>query len=111
MGSLPIYYVFFGFGICGALITFYLYYLLLKNALKIIKFLKLNKLFLTKNSIGVICSLYIIIWTLSRLTYSAYAIGTDFRGGSIASLGIIVGIGYALNFKMTYGFEYLQTEK
>ena len=109
-GEVPIYYVFFGFGLVGALIICYLYYLLLKNALIIMKSLKRNTHVLLKNPIDLIFSLYILVWTIYKFTIGAYAIGTDFRGGSIANVGIIVGVGYALIFKMSHGF-YIKNTK
>jgi len=95
-GEVPIYYLFFGFGLIGALFILPLYIVMGKLFLKLLKFLKRNFNYHLTDPYLIIFSIYVLLMIASKFTISFWRLGSDFRGSQFSSTAILLGIGFAL---------------
>jgi hypothetical protein len=103
--EVPIYYVFFGFGIVGAILMLPLYFMMVKLFFKLIKLLKLTLYNYLQEPITILFSIYILLTIASIFTISLYKLGSDFRGFDMNYTGVFMGVGIALYRKLEINFR------
>lgn len=97
--EVPIYYLFFGFGLIGALFILPLYLIMAKLFMKLIKLLKHNLNYHLTNPYIIIFSIYVLLIIASKFTYKLFNLGSDFNGSRFSSTAVLLGIGFALTKK------------
>jgi hypothetical protein len=99
-GEVPIYFLFFGFGVVGAILMLPLYIMLLRLFINLIKLLKLTLINYISDPITLLFSIYVLSIVAGKFTYRLYTYSMDFTGGYLCFTGIFVGLGFALYRKI-----------
>jgi len=95
-GEVPIYSMFFNFGLIGAVLILSLYYQMGRLIFKITKFLKRNISKYQEKPLILIISIYVILEILSKLTFKIMFISGDFGKYGFPSSAVMLGIGFGL---------------
>ena len=95
--EVPIYNMFFNFGLIGTLLMLALYYRTGLLFLKITRFLKKNIWNCYAEPLIFVLSIYVITSILLRFTFNAVLIGGDFGANGFPHFAVILGIGFALS--------------
>jgi len=98
-GEVPIYSMFFNFGLIGAVLMLALYYQMGRLLLKITKFLKRNISKYYEDPLTLIISIYVILTILSKFTFRIMFLGSDFGNHGFPTFAVILGIGFGLYYK------------
>ena len=106
--EVPIYYLFFGYGLIGAIIIFPLYFFMAKLFFRMSKLIKQNLFTWMENPLTLLFSIYVLLFIVSRFTFSLYNLGSDFSG-SLSYL--FLGIGFALYFKFRENDKEINTKE
>jgi hypothetical protein len=96
-GEVPIYYIFFGYGLTGFFIMIFLYSFLIRLFQRLFSLTKNNINILTERPYEVLFIFYILYWISEKFTFSFWGLGTDFNS---PESGIFIGIGFALLQKL-----------
>ena len=95
--EVPIYNIFFSFGLAGFIIMLFLYSYLIKLFLRLYSLLKKNINILIAYPYDLLFSIFILYMIADKFTFSLYTLGTDF---TTPYYGIFIGIGFALLHKL-----------
>ncbi len=95
--EVPIYYIFFGYGLVGFIIMVFLYAFLIRLFLKLFSLIRRKINLLTEYPYEVIFTIYILYMIANKFTFNLYSLGTDFTN---PINGIFIGIGFALLKKL-----------
>lgn len=98
--EVPVYYLFFGFGLIGAILMLPLYIIMAKLFFKTIKLLKQNLFIYMENPLNIIFSIYVLLIIASKFTFKIWALGEDLWGHVFSSTAVWLGIGFALLTKL-----------
>jgi hypothetical protein len=93
--EVPIYYIFFGYGLAGFIIMLFLYAFLIKMFFRLYKLTKKNLKLLTEYPTEVLFIIYTLYVIADKFTFSLYSLGRDFT-----SSGLFIAIGFALLKKL-----------
>ena len=99
-GEVPIYRLFFDFGIAGAILILLLYVIMGSLFIKLIKLLRLTLFNYLKNPITIIFSIYILLTIIKKFTINFYALSNDFMAPVIGGTAVLMGLGFALYRKL-----------
>jgi len=94
--EVPIYYVFFGFGIIGALLITPLYVMIAKLFFRAMKLFRKNILFLAEEPLSIVFMLYVLLIIVTKFTINFYTLGQDFRAGYFGTAAVWLGLGFSL---------------
>lgn len=103
-GEVPIYYLFFGFGLVGAILMLPLYFMLGKLFFNLIKVLKLTLINYLQDPMTIIFSIYILLTIAVKFTINLYQLSSDFMGPYISYTAVFIGLGFALYRKIYLNF-------
>jgi hypothetical protein len=95
--EVPIYYIFFGYGLVGFIIMVFLYSYLIKLFLRLFSLIRKRIGFLMGYPYEVLFTIYILYTLAEKFTFSFYGLGKDFTS---PINGIFIGIGFALYKKL-----------
>jgi len=95
--EVPIYNIFFSFGLAGFIIMLFLYSYLIKLFLRLYLLLKKNINILIEYPYDLLFSIFILYMIVDKFTFSLYSLGNDF---TTPYYGIFIGIGFALLHKL-----------
>lgn len=96
-GEVPIYYIFFGYGLVGFIIMFFLYSFLIRLFLKLFSLTRERIIHLIEHPYDVLFIIYLLYWIAEKFTFSFWGLGNDFTS---PESGIYIGIGFALLKKL-----------
>ena len=99
-GEVPIYYLLFGFGLIGAILMSPLYIMMVILFFKLARLLKLVIINYLSDPLTLVFSIYIILMIAGKFTYRVWNISVDFTGERMSETAIILGLGFALYFKI-----------
>lgn len=99
--EVPIYYLLFGYGTVGAILVLPLYFFMLLLFFNLLKLLKLNWIYYLQNPLTVLVAMFILLTIASKFSYDIWTLSSDFTGIQISKTIVILGIGMALQRKMT----------
>lgn len=100
-GEVPIYFMFFSFGITGAVLISLLYFMMVQLFIKLLKLLRLTFMNYLQEPIIIMFSIYILLTIVTKFTINLYALSVDFLPSQIAPTAILLGIGFALYRKLS----------
>lgn len=95
--EVPIYNIFFSYGLTGFIIMIFLYSFLIRLFLRLYSLLKRQINLIKGFPYELLFSIFILYMIVDKFTFSMYTIGTDFTS---AYYGIFIGIGFALLQKL-----------
>jgi hypothetical protein len=95
--EVPIYYIFFGYGLAGFIIMIFLYSYLIRLFLRLLSLLRKNTHLLLNYPYELLFVFLFLYMIAGKFTYSFYALGRDFTNPLI---GIFIGMGFALLKKL-----------
>lgn len=98
--EVPIYFLFFGFGIVGAVMMFPLYFIMAKLFLNLSKSLKQKLIIYSKDPYLIIYSIYFLLTIAGIFTFNIYNLSNDFTGVQFSSTALFMGLGFALYRKI-----------
>jgi len=98
-GEVPIYSMFFNFGLIGAVLILALYYQMGRLLLKTTKFLKRNISKYYEEPLILIISIYVILTILLKFTFRIMFLGSDFGNHGFPTFAVILGIAFGLHCK------------
>jgi hypothetical protein len=101
-GEVPIYYLFFGYGLAGALIMIPLYYLMIRLYFRLAKLLRENLSKFFGEPQLIIFSIYFLLIITEKFTTKLYGFGSDFDYPSIGFTVIYIGVALAIIRKTTF---------
>lgn len=104
-GEVPIYQLFFDFGLAGAILMLPLYFMLGKLSLKLMKLLRQTTSYLLRDPLALIFSVYIILTITKKFTLNFYALSQDFSAPLIGYVTILIGVGLALYHKISLSYS------
>jgi len=104
-GEVPIYYLFFGFGIAGAILMFPLYFIMAKLFFRLNKLLKQNLSAFLHDPFIILFSIYVLLTIASKFTFNVFNLSSDFRGSQLSSTAVFLGLGFALLKKINENLE------
>ena len=107
-GEVPIYLLFFDFGITGVFLIFPLYIIMIILFFKLIKILKVTWFNYIKDPLNIIFSIYVLLMISQNFTINFYKLGSDFSAPQIGSTMIFMGVGFALLRKF-YSDNFLES--
>src|SRR4030095_324096 len=96
-GEVPVYYIFFGYGIAGFIIMIFLYSFLIRMYLKLYSLTKKRVAILTEYPYELLFIIYILYNLIDKFTFSLYGLGEDF---TTLSNAIFIAVGFALLRKL-----------
>lgn len=99
-GEVSIYYLFFGFGIVGAILILALYFMMGQLFFKLIKLLRSTWTNYLNDPLTIIFSIYILLIIASKFTIKLYQFSSDFRGAKMNETAVLLGVGFALYRKI-----------
>lgn len=99
-GEVPIYQLFFDFGLAGAILMLPLYFMLGKLSVKLVKLLRQTTNYYLRDPLALIFSVYIILTIAKKFTLNFYALSQDFTAPLIGYTTILIGVGLALYRKL-----------
>lgn len=91
--EVPVYHIFFAYGLIGFIIMVFLYSFLIRLFLKLYSLTKKNINQLTNYPYELLFIIFILYTIAYKFTFSLYSIGEDF---TLPNQGIFIGIGFAL---------------
>lgn len=100
-GEVPIYFLFFGFGLAGAILIIPLYFLIIKLFISMMNLLRKNIIKILHEPLIIIISVYVVLSISVMFTLNFYALGSHFSSPDMTYTAVLLGIGYALNRKLT----------
>jgi len=103
-GEVNIYFLFFGYGIAGAILMLPLYVIMLRLFLKFTKLLKLTLINYLHDPLVIIFAVYFLYNVAGKFTYKLAGLSGDFTGGSLAETAVLMGIGFALYRKIELNY-------
>ena len=92
-GEVPVYYIFFGFGLAGFIIMVFLYSFFIRLFLRLYAVTRKKIALLTEYPYDVLFIIYILYWIAEKFTFSFWGLGIDFTSTGSA---IFIGIAFAL---------------
>lgn len=95
--EVPVYYIFFGYGLAGFIIMLFLYSFLIRLFLRLYSLTKKKINLLTGYPYEILFTILILYMIADKFTFSLYGLGNDF---TTPSSGIFIGIGFALLRKL-----------
>ncbi|MBK9097296.1 MAG: hypothetical protein IPM14_04075 [bacterium] len=95
-GEVPIYFLFFGYGISGAVLMIPLYFMMLKLFFKMIKLLRLTLIDFFQSPLSIIFSIYFLLSIATIFTYKLWNLSNDFTYSGMTNSAVLMGIGLAL---------------
>lgn len=95
--EVPIYYIFFGYGLIGFIIMIFLYSFLIRLFLRLYSTAKNKINLLTEHPYEILFTFFILYVIADKFTFSLYSLGGDFTTPNSA---IFIGIGFALIKKL-----------
>jgi len=104
-GEVPIYLLFFSFGLAGAVLILSLYFLLAKLFFNLIKLLKLTLLDHLHEPLTIIFSIYFLLIIAKMFTYQIWGLGDGFFIASISNTAVLAGLGFALYRKIFLNYK------
>jgi len=90
----------FGFGLIGAILMSPLYIMMVILFFKLARLLKLVIINYLSDPLTLVFSIYIILMIAGKFTYRVWNISVDFTGERMSETAIILGLGFALYFKI-----------
>jgi hypothetical protein len=96
-GEVPVYYIFFGFGLTGFIIMVFLYSFLIRLFFRLYSLTKRKLNLLTDYPYEILFILFILYLIANKFTFSLYTLGGDFTSPNAA---IFVAVGFALLQKL-----------
>lgn len=97
--EVPIYYLFFGFGLIGAILILWIYYLVTKKSHELLKLIKTNRMLYLNDPVHLIFALYTILWIIGKVTHEAYTLSRDFRPSSFGGFMLLCALVFVLAYK------------
>ena len=98
-GEVPVYQLFFDYGITGAILILLLYFIMVKLFFKLIKLLRLSFLDYLQDPLILVFSIYILLTIAQKFTFSLFALSQDFSAPHMGQTAMFMGIGFAIHRK------------
>jgi hypothetical protein len=98
--EVPIYYLFFGFGLFGAILILRLYYIIFLLMYRLFRILKIRIDYGYSDSLMIMFSIYILFTFFLKYSVNIYSLGIDFTGFGLSLFSVSMGIGFALYYKL-----------
>lgn len=95
--EVPIYNIFFSYGLAGFIIMVFLYSYLIRLFIKLYSLLKKQIKFFISYPYELLFAIFILYMIADKFTFSLYTLGGDF---TLPYYGIFVGMGFALLKKL-----------
>ena len=100
-GEVPIYYLFFGYGLVGAVLLLPLYIIMGQLFFKVLKSLRFILINFLGKPLLIVFSIFILSFIAGKFTYNFYNLSLDFTGANLSFTSVFMGIGMAL-LRMSY---------
>lgn len=91
--EVPVYYIFFGYGLAGLVIMIFLYSFLIRLFLRLFSIMRKRISILMEYPYEVLFAIYFLYFIADKFTYSFWSLGKDFV---IPTSGMFISIGFAL---------------